>query len=72
MADLFPFGVYNTKQCGMAHIGLYENEADCWRVFLGWPDQEEIDYAKKNGFLVLPLTIAYDPPSTRPARKPTA
>lgn len=65
MADLFPFGVYDTRQCGMAHIGLYENEADCWRVYLGWPDQEEIEFAKSKGLVVLPLTIHYSPPKER-------
>lgn len=61
MPDQFPFGVYDTKKCGLAHIGLYQSEGDCWRVFLGWPDQAEIDAAKSRGLKVLPLTLTYDP-----------
>lgn len=57
-----PYGVYDTKQCGMVHIGLYDNEADCWQVFLGWPDAEEIANAKARGLRVLSLTVQYDPP----------
>ncbi len=60
MADQFPFGVYDSKQCRLAHIGLYENEAKCWEVYLGWPVQSEIDQAKRQGLKVLPLTITYD------------
>lgn len=62
MADCFPFGVYDTQKCQMAHIGLYENEAECWRAYLGWPSHEEIDDAKVRGLRVLPLTIKYEPP----------
>ena len=61
MTDLFPFGVYDTKQCCFVHIGLYANEADCWKVYLGWPDDAEIADAKERGLKVLPLTIQYDP-----------
>jgi hypothetical protein len=61
MADEFPFGVYDTKRCQLAHIGLYENEARTWEVFLGWPDNEEIEAAKARGLKVLPLTVKYDP-----------
>ena len=63
MPDIdFPFGVYDTKQCGLVHIGLYTNEADCWQVFLGWPDAADIEEAKARGLTVLPLTVAYNPP----------
>lgn len=58
----FPFGIYDTNKCGLAYIGLHENEADCWRIFLGWPDDAEIASAKKSGLVCLPLTITYDPP----------
>lgn len=60
--DLFPYGVYDIKQCGMVFIGLFKNEADCWQTFGGWPSQEEIDWHKKQGLTVLPLTLTYDPP----------
>ena len=56
-----PFGVYDTKQCGLVYIGLHYNEMDCWRMFLGWPDEDEIKDAKHRGLKVLPLTISYEP-----------
>jgi len=62
---LFPFGVYDTNRCAMCWIGLYENEAACWETWLGWPTKEEIDYAKANGQVVLPLTVNYQPPPTK-------
>ena len=62
--QLFPFGVYDTNKCGMVFIGLFENEADCWQIFGGWPSQEEIDWHKSQGLTVLPLTMNYTPPQS--------
>ncbi len=62
MADQFPFGVYHQDRCHMVHIGLYADENECWKVYLGWPGAEEIADAKGNGYCVLPLTIGYSPP----------
>jgi len=58
----FPFGVYDTANCAMIYIGLHQDENDVWRIFLGWPDAEEIEHAKTNGLRVLSLTVNYDPP----------
>lgn len=58
----FPFGIYDTEKCGLAYIGLHEDEAGCWRVYLGWPSQEEIDDAKRRGLACLSLTVNYNPP----------
>lgn len=55
------FGVYDTERNGLAYIGLHDGEDDVWRIFLGWPDQAEIDAAKARGLKVLPLTVGYDP-----------
>jgi hypothetical protein len=59
---LFPFGVYSIKKCMMLHIGLYENEADVWKIWLGWGDADDIAHAKSQGERVIPLTLQYDPP----------
>jgi hypothetical protein len=61
----FPFGVYDTNLSAMLHIGLYSDEKDCWKIFLGWPGDEEIEDAKKRGLVVLPLIMTYSPPETR-------
>lgn len=55
-----PFGVYDTKKCKLVHIGLYENEAACWDVWLGWPTFCEIDHNKEIGFRVIPLSVYYE------------
>lgn len=64
MSELFPYGVYDTKRCCLAYVGLHDNEASVWWTWLGWPDDEEIAEAKKNGLVVLPLTVSYKPPTT--------
>lgn len=62
--DLMPYGVYDTKQCGLAYIGLHEDEADVWKVWLGWPHPDDIEAAKRRGLRVLPVTVQYKPPGT--------
>ena len=59
--DYFPYGVYDTKRCMIVHIGLYIDENECWKIFLGWPDEEEIQWHKDQGLRVIPLTVSYDP-----------
>jgi len=59
--DLFPFGVYDTKKYMMCHIGLYENEDECWRVYLGWPTRGEVRWYKEQGLKVVPLQVQYKP-----------
>jgi hypothetical protein len=59
------FGVYDTKFGGLAYIGLHDDEADVWQIFLGWPDDAEIQDAKARGLCVLPLTVKYEPPPAR-------
>lgn len=44
-----PFAVIDKKQGKMVYIGLHDDEADCWKVYLGWPAEAEIEDAKKRG-----------------------
>lgn len=37
---IMPYGVYDTKQCGLLYIGLHDGEDDVWRIYLGWPETE--------------------------------
>lgn len=30
----------------------FQSEADVWQIVLGWPHQDEIEYAKQNGWRV--------------------
>jgi hypothetical protein len=38
----------------------FRNEADAWRVALGWPDEEEIAEAKKRGAFSVLGTFSYE------------
>jgi hypothetical protein len=50
-----PYGVYD-RDGALVYLGLHHDEDDCWRIFLGWPDQEDIDRAKASGLTVSPVT----------------
>lgn len=36
----------------------FESEADAWRVGLGWPDAEEIEWSKAQGYRVVRAELA--------------
>lgn len=62
MSAVWPMAIYDTKACRIIHLGLYRDADDLWRVYLGWPDQAEIDAAIKRGLRAIPVTVQYDPP----------
>lgn len=47
---------------GLDWVGLAENEADAWRVALGWPHEEEIADAKARGWYVAEATVSWKRP----------
>jgi hypothetical protein len=60
--QLQPYGIYDTRNCTLIHIGLYESIAQCWQLFLGWPTSEEILDAKQHGLHCIPITCHYELP----------
>lgn len=60
--QLFPRAIYDTKKCMIVHLGLYVDDEDIWRVYLGWPTPSEITAAKERGLRAIPVTVQYDPP----------
>lgn len=44
---------------GVEYLGLHTDEADCWRVALGWPRDEDIEAAKMAGRRVYPATVTW-------------
>lgn len=54
------FAAYR-KDGRLAYIGLHENETDCWRVFLGWPSESEIEWEKQRGTRVVRIEITPKP-----------
>ena len=57
-----PYGIYDTRNCTLVHIGLYSSIAECWQLYLGWPSAEEITEAKLNGYHCIPITCHYKLP----------
>ena len=50
---------------GLAYVGLHKDEADCWRVALGWPSDEEIAARKAEGYAVYPATLTWQAGAAR-------
>ena len=51
-----PYALY--KRGELHYIGMHTDEADCWKVALGWPSPEEIEWAKKNeATICLPVRV---------------
>lgn len=50
-----PYAVYTKGE--LTYIGLHENEADCWKVALGWPSPQEIAEKKRLGAMCLPVRV---------------
>jgi hypothetical protein len=50
-----PFGVF--VRGSLVYIGLHVDEADVWKIFLGWPSDEEIATAKVAGHRVVRLRV---------------
>ena len=44
---------------GLAYVGLHSSEADCWKVYLGWPDTSEVEHAKSRGFNCYEATLQW-------------
>jgi hypothetical protein len=55
----FPHGIYDNHKYGLVYIGLHDSEDDTWKVYLGWPSEEEIIKAKENGLEHVTLTVTY-------------
>jgi len=63
-----PFAIYDANN-KIAHVGLYSNEDDCWRVYLGWPTRGEVRDAKERGLRVAPVMVSE---SRKPVRRKIA
>jgi hypothetical protein len=42
------WGIFN-KRGELVHVGLYGREKDAWIIYLGWPNDEEIEVNKRQG-----------------------
>jgi hypothetical protein len=49
------FAIYHDKK--LQFIGIGESYDDCWRIFLGWPSEEEIKNAKNNGYYCVEVKV---------------
>jgi hypothetical protein len=48
MSITHTWGIFN-RHGGLVHVGLYAKENDAWTIYLGWPDEEEIEANKRQG-----------------------
>ena len=48
--ERFRCGAIFNRNGALKMIDADEREANAWRLFLGWPNKEEIEDAKKRGF----------------------
>jgi len=63
MAQLKPFVIVSPK--GLAHAGLYENEEQAWRIYLGWPTVGEVREHISNGWYCAEATLTWQQPKDR-------
>jgi hypothetical protein len=59
-AGLLPWVVVGPM--GVSWLGHASDEADAWRVALGWPSQEEIDECKRLGWYASQATVTWPSP----------
>ncbi len=55
--DLRPFGLYSPEGC--TYLGLHNSFADCWKVALGWPSDDEIAEHKAAGWYCVEGMFSY-------------
>ena len=56
-----PYILYDVKKHEVLDCMMADDEDEVWKVKLGWPDQDEIDWAKRRGLRVIPATLTYKP-----------
>ena len=37
------------RKAELLYVGLHSTEQDCWQIYLGWPSDQEIADAKREG-----------------------
>lgn len=50
---------------GLVHLGMFENEADAWRIFLGWPTVGEVKEHKAKGWYCTEATVTWQQPKEK-------
>lgn len=40
---------------GVMYIGLHSNDKEAWRIYLGWPTVQEVNWYKDRGYYCLAL-----------------
>ena len=47
---------------GLSWLGLARDEHSAWQIALGWPDQQEIDSHKQEGWYAAEATVKWTRP----------
>lgn len=47
---------------GIVHVGLYADEKECWRIYLGWPTVAEVNWYKDRGYYCAKANLTWTKP----------
>ena len=47
---------------GIVHVGLYADEKECWRIYLGWPTVAEVNWYKEHGYYCTKANLTWTKP----------
>lgn len=47
---------------GIVHVGLYADEKECWRIYLGWPTVREVNWYKEHGYYCTKANLTWTKP----------
>jgi len=47
---------------GIVHVGLYTDEKECWRIYLGWPTVAEVNWYKEHGYYCTKANLTWTKP----------
>lgn len=63
MEQVKPYVIVSPQ--GLAHVGLYENEAQAWRIYLGWPTVGEVRECIDKGWYCTEATLTWQRPKEK-------
>lgn len=47
---------------GIVHVGLYADEKESWRIYLGWPTVAEVNWCKEHGYYCTKANLTWTKP----------
>ena len=63
MTDMHTYVIVSPE--GLVYVGLHKEEADAWRIFLGWPTVGEVREKIAQGWYCAKATITWQRPEAK-------